>query len=76
MDSGKTAGGEPYTDIRARCHGAEDVFRIEGMKWEPKDDSERGQLVRIAAMAAIPFFAPSAERKIPAVVFRSFVGAH
>lgn len=76
-ETGRTITGEKYTDIRARCHGHEDVVRIEGVAWDLKTDAKRDELVRIAAIGAITFFAPQdANRTIPARVFRAFIGAH
>ena len=73
---GTTLGGEPYTDIRARCHGHEHVARIEGLKWDMKRDGNQADIIRIAAIASIPFFSREGIITIPAIVFRSFVGAH
>ena len=74
-DKGLTAGGEPYTDVRARCHGAEDVVRIEGMNWNMKRDGDTADIVRIAAIGAILFFSEES-KTIPARLFRAFIGAH
>jgi hypothetical protein len=71
-DRGRTAGGEPYTDIYARCHGEEQIIRIEGMEWMM--EGEDGDLTRIAAMGALTFFVPGeVELRIPAQVFRAFL---
>lgn len=76
-DRGHAVGGEPYTDIRARCHGEEDVVRIEGMRWDMARDGKQNDLIRVSAIAAIPFFVVGDKnRTIPAKVFRAFVGAH
>lgn len=75
-DRGTTIGGEPFTDIRARCHGHEHVCRIEGMKWDMERDGRQGDVIRVAAIAAIPFFSREEAITIPAMVYRSFVGSH
>lgn len=73
-DRGMTAGGEHYTDIRARCHGEEQVVRIEGMQWDMEGDAAQTDPIRVAAIAAIPFFVPGEiELRIPAKVFRAFM---
>lgn len=73
-DRGRTAGGEPYTDIFARCHGEEQVVRIEGMEWNMELDSREADPIRIAAIGSIPFFVPGEiELRIPAEVFRAFM---
>lgn len=73
-DRGRTAGGEPYTDIRARCHGEEQVVRIEGMEWLMEADAAIADPIRVAAIAAIPFFVPGEiELRIPGKVYRAFM---
>lgn len=75
-DRGHTISGEPYTDIRAKCHGEEDVVRLEGCYWDMKRDGVTADAIRAAAVGAIVFFAPEeASRTIPARVFRAFMGA-
>lgn len=73
-DRGITPGGDHYTDIRARCHGEEQVIRIEGMQWDMEGDAANVDPIRVAAIASIPFFVPGElELRIPANVFRSFM---
>ena len=73
-DKGRTAGGMPFTDVYARCHGEEQVIRIEGMDWQLDRD---GELVRVAAIGALTFFIDgNVELRIPEKFFRAFVDAH
>ena len=73
-DRGITPGGEHYTDVRARCHGEEQVIRIEGMQWDFDRDSLDGDMTRVAALGALTFFLPGdIELRIPASFYRSFI---
>lgn len=86
-DEGKLPGknSPEYTDVFARCHGEEDIIRIEGIRWSktcPKDGSAAEQLsdinvFRMAALKAMPFFHPGSEagRVIPAAVTRELFSA-
>lgn len=55
-DFGKLPGvtGEHYTDFYARCHGQEDIIRIEGFRWDKMDEDDL--VTRLAAIKALPFF--------------------
>lgn len=73
-DRGHTLGGDPYTDVFARCHGEEQVVRIEGMEWNPEERTPEEEAARVAAIAAIIFFTGNAEGvTIPAKVYRAFI---
>lgn len=70
-DCGKLPGkkGMYYTDVYARCHGEEDVIRIEDVRWDDmKKMNADDHLAVIAAIKALPFFYPGSEagRSIPA----------
>lgn len=74
-DKGHTLGGDPFTDVRARCHGEESVIRIEGLDWNMKRDQATADPIRVAAIGALTFFATTGDVTIPAKVFASaFIG--
>ncbi len=73
-DRGRTLGGEHYTDIFARCHGEEQIVRIEAMQWEPEKRSPEEEAARVAAIAAIIFFTRTGDGVvIPAKAYRAFI---
>jgi hypothetical protein len=76
-DRGRLPKGDVYTAVYARCHGEEDVIRIDGFDWEEmaKSDGTPDHVARIAAIKALPFFAGGGERVIPAHVFRQFMSS-
>lgn len=85
-DYGKLPGesGEHYTDFFARCHGEEDIIRIEGFRWDKSvlDNVDGGEftsenIARLAAVKALPFFYGGSEagRCIPAAVFKNFLAS-
>lgn len=72
-DHGKMIGGEYWTAFYAKCHGEEDVMRIEGFRFDRWSEGQPDYVARVAAVAALPFFAPGADRRIPASVLRNFI---
>lgn len=76
-DRGRTPNGEPFTALYAKCHGEEDVLRIDGFDWESmaKSDGTPDHVARIAAIKALPFFMGGMDRTIPAYVFRQFLSS-
>lgn len=78
---GRTPGrhGVDYTDEFAIHHGEKDIIRIEGFRWDKvvKEWNEAGERADrapiLAAIKALPFFAPGAIRVIPKHVFLNFM---
>lgn len=77
--------GVDYTDVYARCHGQEDIVRIEGINWNktcPKDGTPQEVLsnlniLRQSALKMIQFFYQGADdtRTIPLRVMRDLEAA-
>lgn len=78
-DFGKLPGttGEHYTDFFAKCHGQEDIIRIEGFRWDKAVKDLEENIARLAAIKALPFFynTASACRCIPLHVMLNFLSA-
>lgn len=53
VNSGKLLLAGYYTDFRAKCHGAEEVLRINSLRW----DRDAGTARAVEAIKALPFFA-------------------
>lgn len=74
--------GVDYTDFVARCHGSEDIIRVEGIRWSktvPKNASasevlDDSNILKLAAIKALPFFKPGSEagRCISAAAMKNF----